>query len=137
MTDFKSELKSIKADDRQIFHFLCDLNNFERLMPEQVIHWQSTRDTCSFTIKGMADLAMKIEKREEFQLVTYVSEGKSPFSFQLSFFISKQEAGGSTVSSVLQADLNPMIKMMASRPLQNFVNLLVDKLIELMNETAK
>jgi len=134
MTDFKSELKNIKADDRQIFNFLCDFNNFEKLMPEQVIHWKSTQDSCSFTIKGMADLAMKIDKREEFQLVSYVSEGKSPFSFQLNFFISKQDAGSSTVSSVLQANLNPMIKMMASRPLQNFVNLLVDKLKELMDD---
>jgi len=134
MTDFKSELKNIKAGDKQIFNFLCDFNNFEKLMPEQVIHWQSTKDSCSFTIKGMADLAMKIDKKEEFRLVSYVSEGKSPFSFQLNFFISKQDEGASTVSSVLQAKLNPMIKMMASRPLQNFVNLLVDKLKELMED---
>ena len=28
-------------------------------MPEQVIDWKSTEDSCSFTIKGMTDLTMR------------------------------------------------------------------------------
>ena len=132
MTEFKSEQISIQRKDSDIFNFLSDFSNFEKLMPEQVINWQSTKESCSFTIKGMADLALRIDKKEEFQLISYVSEGKSPFSFNLKFLILSQDEGSTSVSSILQAKLNPMIKMMASRPLQNFVNLLVEKLKELM-----
>jgi len=128
MTEFKSEITSINSSDRVIYNFLNDFNNFEKLMPEQVINWQSTKENCSFTIKGMADLAMRMSKSDEFSFISYSSEGKSPFHFNLSFHIEKLDENKSDVYSLFSADLNPMIKMMASRPLKNFVNLLVEKL---------
>lgn len=132
MTEFKSKPLNIAAGSDKIFQYLSDFNNFEYLMPEQVIHWQSTNDNCSFTIKGMADLAMRHEKKIPNQFISIVSEGKSPFPFQLSFDISNQDETNSIVGSKLEAKLNPMLKMMASRPLQNLVNLLVEKLKEIM-----
>ncbi len=132
MTDFRSEPAGIQTSPENIYHFLGDFNNFEKLMPDQVINWQSTTDTCSFTIKGMADLAMKIDSKVEYSSVRYASAGNSPFPFSLGFAIESGDAGSSRVTATLSAKLNPMLKMMASRPLQNFVNLLVDKLREVM-----
>lgn len=132
MAEFKSTELQIKATDEKIFTFLSDFNNFEKLMPDQVVNWSSTKDNCSFTIQGMADLAMKIDKKEEHHFINYISEGKSPFPFTLEFGINRQEENLCLVHSRLEAKLNPMLKMMASRPLQNLVNLLVEKLKELM-----
>lgn len=132
MSEFSSEKLVIAAPTEKIFSYLIDFNNFENLMPEQVINWQSTAESCSFTIKGMADLAMRIEKKEPYELISYSSEGKTPFSFQLSFQISAQDDQNSIVDTTLKANLNPMLKMMASRPLQNLVNLLVEKLKHVM-----
>jgi carbon monoxide dehydrogenase subunit G len=101
-------------------------------MPEQVINWQSDEESCSFTIKGMADLAMKMDQRTEPGFVSYASAGSSPFPFNLDFHIGQRSEGGTEVKATLNAKLNPMLKMMASRPLQNFVNLLVEKLKEVM-----
>ncbi len=134
MTEFKSETKTINTSDSAVFSFLADFNNFEKLMPEQVTNWQSTTDQCSFTIQGMADLAMRIDKKDDPQFISYASEGKSPFSFNLNFSMKALNENQCTVEAAFIADLNPMIKMMASRPLQNFVNLLVDKLKQLMEE---
>lgn len=131
MTSFHSDKKSIRSSDVRIFDFLSDFNNFGKLMPEQVVNWQSTRDNCSFTIKGMADLALRMEKKEEFSLVVYASEGKSPLPLQMSFQISRVDEEQCEVVCSLEAKLNPMVKMMASRPLQNLVNLLVEKLKEI------
>jgi len=134
MTEFKSETRSIQQNDLVVYNFLEDFNNFEKLMPEQVINWQSTKDNCSFTIKGMADLAMRIDHKEEPGLIKYASEGKSPFDFDLRFTMTASQEDICQVEAVFAAELNPMIKMVASRPLQNFVNLLVDKLKELMEK---
>src|SRR5210317_1141040 len=120
MTEFKSDPVSILAEDKKVFTFLEDFNNFEKLMPEQVVNWKSDMEHCSFTIKGMADLAMRIDQKEAYNLLSYASEGKSPFSFQLKFRISDEGNGKSGIVAVLEAKLNPMLKMMASRPLQNF-----------------
>jgi carbon monoxide dehydrogenase subunit G len=131
MTEIKSEHINIQNSAQNIFHFLSDFNNFEKLMPEQVVNWQSTKESCSFTIKGMASLEMRQQSVVEFSEINLVSEGKSPFPFTLSCFLNEQ--GNSTdAQMILNADLNPMLKMMAKKPLQNFVNLLVGKLKEMM-----
>lgn len=127
MTEFKSNPAAIRKTASDIYIFLNDFNNFEKLMPEQVTNWQSSITNCSFTIKGMADLAMKMGNCNEFDLVTYLSISPSPFDFSLYFTISEKE-DYTEVHCTLDASLNPMLKMMASRPLQNFVNLLAEKL---------
>ncbi len=100
-------------------------------MPEQVTNWKSTNESCSFTIQGMADLAMKMGERTEFSKVIYVSDGNKPFAFDLNTDINAN-GDNSETQIILNADLNPMLKMMASRPLQNFVNMLVNKLKEVI-----
>ena len=130
MAEFKSNSLRIEAPDGKIFEFLRDFNNFGQLMPEQVENWQSTTNTCSFTVKGMADLAMRIGEHTPSSFIAYDSEGKSPFPFQLTFHINRMDDSSSEVHSRLEAKLNPMLKMMAARPLQNLVNLLVEKLKE-------
>ena len=135
MSEFKSNPVLIGSTDSEIFNFLASFDNFEKLMPEQVINWQSTPDHCSFTIKGMADLAMKMDRKEANNYISYASDGNSPFPFQLSFDLSADNESQCRVQATLDAKLNPMLKMMASRPLQNFVNLLVEKLKEVMERT--
>ena len=63
MATFKSDKITIQKSQEDIYAFLSDFNNFEKLMPEQVTNWQSTDESCSFTIQGMADLKMKMERK--------------------------------------------------------------------------
>jgi carbon monoxide dehydrogenase subunit G len=127
MTEFKSNPVLINTPEEHIYNFLIDFNNFEKLMPEQIVQWKSTIGSCSFTIQGMADLALVMGEKREYSLVTYNSAEPSPFDFYLQFTIEKENTG-SAVSCILKARLSPMIKMMASRPLQNFVTILAEKL---------
>ena len=131
MTEINSNKVLINNSDRNIFNFLSDFNNFEKLMPEQVINWQSTTDTCSFTIKGMAELGMKISECVEFSKIQYDANGKVPFNFSMSwhlYYLNNQ----TEAQLKFNADLNPMLKLMATKPLQNFLNMLVVKLKEIM-----
>lgn len=132
MTEIESEKVSIKSSQESIYSFLLDFNNFGKLMPEQVINWQSTQETCSFSIKGMADLALKMDQKTDFSFISYISDGEKPFAFSLNSHIQNQDDTSSEVQIVLNAELSPMLKMMAQRPLQNFVNLLVQKLKDIL-----
>jgi len=134
MTEIKSEKVSINNSDKNIYTFLSDFNNFGKLMPEQVINWQSTKDKCSFTIKGMAELAMRLSELKEFSFISYASEDNKPFAFTLNSHIENINNQNAGVELVFIADLNPMLKMMAARPLKNFVNLLVNRLKEIMEK---
>ena len=53
MTRIEGEKVLINKPQSEVFSFLSNFNNFQKLMPEQVINWKSTENECSFTIKGI------------------------------------------------------------------------------------
>ena len=63
MVNIKSDKKEIHSPAGIVFSFLSDFNNFQDLMPEQIVNWKSENDSCSFTIKGMSDINMKIKEK--------------------------------------------------------------------------
>lgn len=124
MTKIESEKQTINSPIETVFNFLSNFNNFEKLMPEQIINWKSTEDTCSFTIKGMTDLSMKIIKRIEFSEIVMVSDGKAPFNYELIALLEKKDENSCISQLVFNAELNAILSMMVSKPLENFVNIL-------------
>ena len=111
-----------------VYAFLADCNNHEQLMPENVYNWVSTRDDASFTIQNMAKLALKIDRRVANQEVVFVPAEKAPFDVLLRWEVSPQTDHQTVARLVVEADLNMMMKMVASGPLQKLVNHQVDQL---------
>lgn len=130
MTTFDSEQVNITRNDQLIFNFLSDFNNFQKLMPPQVSEWRSDSDHCSFNIQNMATLGMTYELKQPFSHIIIISEGKSPFRFNLHCYLDPVSANSTNVNLQLNAELNMMLKMMASKPLANFINILASKLKE-------
>ncbi len=130
MTTFESESVEVGAGCEEVYSFLSDFRNFKELMPPQIINWKADEESCSFTIQGMADLSMRIASKSPGNNIHIVSEGKNPVDYTLDCFFKKASSGNCRVSIVFDADLNPFMKMMAGKPLQNFVNMLGEKLLE-------
>ncbi|MDR4988476.1 MAG: hypothetical protein RG741_06540 [Bacteroidales bacterium] len=130
MTTFENSDIALNTDCKTVFDFLGDFRNFESLLPSQVSNWQSDELSCSFTIQGLADLAMRIVSKFPHSNIHIVSEGKSPVEFSLDYFFRTTGENACTVTIVFKVALNPFQKMVASNALQNFVNLLGEKLQE-------
>ncbi len=130
MVKIKTDKVLINKPNEEIFSFLSNFNNFKKLMPEQVTNWNSTEDTCSFTVKGMADIGMRIKEANKFSFIHISSEGKVPFDFDMICHIEPAENNQSQVQLELKANMNPMLAMMAKRPLQNLIDIMVSKLKE-------
>lgn len=128
MTEFISNRVEINAPADKVYTFLSDFTNFEHLMPEQIKNWQADADSCSFTIEGMATLNMRIASKNPPKNIHIVADGKNPIDYTLDIFLFEVNEAKSKVEIVFNADLNPFIKAMASRPLQNFVDMLAQKL---------
>lgn len=114
----------------EVYAFLADLNNHEQLMPENIYDWTSTMDEASFTIKNMAKLALKISQRLENKEIVCVPSGEAPFEIKLFWRLEDLEGQAVKATFVIEAELNMMMKMMASGPLQK----LVDYQVKLLNE---
>ncbi len=128
MTRIESDKTIVNKSREEIFNFLSNFNNFQKLMPEQVTNWESTEDSCIFTIAGMATLGMKIVEKKPFDFIKVTKDGKAPFDFNLECLLKENAPSGTEVQLAFDADLNPMLKMMAVKPLTNFLNLIVGKL---------
>lgn len=127
MTTLQSDKVPVAGSAEHVYGFLSDFNHFKDLMPDQVTNWQSTESECSFTIAGMASLGMKLSEKVPHSLIRASRHGSAPFDFTLSCKIEEKESG-CEVQLVFDADMNPMLKMMAERPLTNFLNILVNRL---------
>ena len=130
MTKIESNKKNINKRIEFVYSFLEDINNLEKIMPDRVVDWQSTSESCYFTIKGTASLGMKIEEKKPSTFIKLINDGKVPFTFNFLMELAELDNENTSVQFIFNADLNPMLKMMAVSPLKNFLNILLENLSE-------
>jgi|AntAceMinimDraft_16_1070373.scaffolds.fasta_scaffold28131_2 hypothetical protein len=128
MTEVKSKKIIINSSCEDLFIFISNLNNFKKLMPEQIVNWKSTNNTCSFTIKEMADIGMRIFETTPYSEIIIIPDGKVPFDFNIICYIKKNKNDNCSFQLILNAELNSMFEIIAKKPLANFVNILVQNL---------
>ena len=121
MTVFESK-STVARPIGEVYTFLADLNNHQQLMPENIYNWSSSTDEARFTIQNMAKLALKISERKENESILIIPAEEAPFSVDLKWTLS--DDGNSTTNATLTitADLNMMMKMLASGPLQKLTD---------------
>jgi hypothetical protein len=101
-------------------------------MPEQVVNWQATSDQCSFEVQGLASLGMRITDRNPYESIIMTGEGNIPFGFTLTCSLAMKNETETLTRLVIDSDMNSFMMMMAEKPLENFVNILVSRLKEVM-----
>lgn len=128
MLTIESKTVRVNHTPQEVFNFLSDLNNLEKLMPEgKIEHWKSTNDSCRFGIKNLATIGMKHKELDTPNTITLKSDGKNPFDFTLTIYIKDQT---DRVDSyfVFEGDVNMFMKAMVTNPLKQFFNTLADNL---------
>jgi hypothetical protein len=127
MTVLESRPVESARSPEELFAFLSDISNYRSLMPPQVEGWQAEGDRCRFEIKGMARLGMRIAGRTPVSEVRLESTEPSPFPFAMACRVKPAGERGSSLVIGLEADLNPMLRMLASEPLTRFLNHLAER----------
>jgi carbon monoxide dehydrogenase subunit G len=120
MTTFESKT-TINKPVNTVYSFLSDFNNHRQLMPDAIQNWNSTFNEASFDIPNMTKLALKIGERVENKLIKIIPAAKPPFDVTLSWNLLAQ-GDNTTITFSIVADLNMMMKMMASGPLQKLAD---------------
>lgn len=97
-------------------------------MPENIYNWSSSRDEASFTIQNMAKLVLHIVERVENEQIVFAPKEKAPFEVRLYWTVTPHNDNHTLASFVVEAELNMMMKMLATKPLQKLVDHQVQKL---------
>ena len=132
MKTFKSATV-INKPANVIYNFLSDMNNHEQLMPkDDISEWKSTVDEASFTIRNMIKLSLKIDERMPVSELKIVPAEKPPFDMELKWILTPSN-NGTEVLYTITADLNMMMNMVASGPLQKLADDETANLFSLLN----
>lgn len=128
MTVIETNKETSPNSTEALFNFLTDMNNFEKLMPEDKIEkWSSEANQCEFTIKGMARIGLKIKETNAPNLILIESFGKVPFPFNLEIKLDEIGENQTQVFMIFKGEINAFMKLMVEKPLKNFFNMLVGK----------
>jgi carbon monoxide dehydrogenase subunit G len=132
MTKFESKVGQINANSENIYNFLSDFTHFENFIPkDKVKDWSCNSDSCSFTVDMAGKVILKMVEKQPFSLVKI--GGDAAMSKDFNFWIQLKEVApnDTRIKLTLGINVNPVMKMMVSKPLQNFVDTLVDQLEKL------
>lgn len=129
MTKFESEIKTIPSNIGKIYETLSDLNNLERIagnLPQDKIKdLVYDTDSCSFSVQPIGSLSFRIVEREPNKTIKFGTE-KSPVPCFFWIQLLPNNDNESRMKLTVKADLNPFIKGMVSKPLQEGLNKLAD-----------
>jgi carbon monoxide dehydrogenase subunit G len=140
MSKYTSKTGKINKSDQLIYTFLTDFNNLESVIPaDKVKDFKATEDTCKFSIDGVGQAGLKIIEKEPHKLIKISSDGKSPFSFFFWIQLKPLEESENTTALrlTIDANLNPMMKMMVGKHLQKGIDAMVDQIVIFFNNKVK
>ena len=125
----ESKIGKIETPDEKIYNFLTNFDNFKQLVPsDKIKDWQSAEDTCTFTVDPIGKTGIKIVEKDPFKLIKLSGIDNKPFDFKLWLQLKKLDENSTAIKITIDVDLNPMLQTMAKKPLQNFIDTLVDQL---------
>lgn len=128
----ESNINKTQSTLKSLFEFLIDFKNFNSILPsDKVENFEFTDTQCSFNIKGITPMTIKLTEKIPYSFIFFSSEGLAKFNFSLKVYFTGNENEVGECKIDLLGDLNPIIKSMAEKPLLNLVNTMSLKLSEL------
>jgi carbon monoxide dehydrogenase subunit G len=128
MSKIESRIGIIRQPAEKIYAYISNFDHFISLIPaDKVRDFESSGDSCRFTVDGIGSAGLKIVEKEPFNLVKISSDEQTAFDFLLWIQIKEAAPGDSRIRITTEVNLNPVMTAMARKPLQNFVDTLVDQ----------
>tara|TARA_B100000795_G_scaffold219197_1_gene173440 strand:- start:173 stop:565 length:393 start_codon:yes stop_codon:yes gene_type:complete len=123
-----SKKVTVQKSAEELCDFLCDVKNFEKLMPDNISKFEIIRDNAFvFALKGMPEIALELKEVIAPNKVTLVAiSDKLPFT--LIGNIEAINEISSDVSLQFEGDFNPMMAMMIKGPIKKFIETLSSNL---------
>lgn len=131
MTIFESKAE-INKPVNDVYAFLSDMNNHEKLMPENISNWSSSIDHARFSIQNMGNLSLLISNRIQNSSIIIIPAEQAPFGIELRWVLQPLTENTTEAVLTVSAELNMMMKMLASGPLQKLTNHQISRLQQIM-----
>ena len=131
---FESSVKQVPYPQQAVYNSLSDLNNLEKVrdrVPEdKVKDFSFDQDTVTLNVAPVGELKLRICDREEPKCVKFETV-QSPVPFNIWIQVLPVDEQNSKMKVTVKAELNPFIKSMVEKPLQEGVEKIADALAQI------
>lgn len=131
MSKFESSVKQIPYAQQSVYEKLSDLSNIEkvkdRLPDGKAQDLEFTSDSISVSVPPVGKITLRIVEREEPKTIKFET-AESPMPFNLWIQLLPTTDTSSKMKLTIKADINPFIKGMISKPLQEGLEKMADLL---------
>ena len=128
---FESSIKQIPYPQQAVYDNISDLRNLEkvkdRIPEDKVSDFTFDEDTVGINIQPVGELKLRIIEREEPKCVKFETV-QSPVPFNVWIQVLPVDEQNSKMKVTVKAELNPFIKSMVEKPLQEAVEKIADAL---------
>lgn len=126
---FESSVREIKSPQQKVYDALSNLQNLEKIrdrLPEDKIQdFTFDNDSVSVNVPPVGSIALQIIEREEPKTIKFESVN-SPIAFNLWIQLLPLTEETCKMKLTIKAELNPFIKVMVAKPLQEGLEKMAD-----------
>lgn len=136
-TKFESSVKLVPYPQQAVYNNISDLRNLEKVrdrIPEDKVNdFSFDQDTVSLNVAPVGELKLRICDREEPKCVKFETT-QSPVPFNVWIQVLPVDEANAKMKVTVKAELNPFIKGMVEKPLQQAVEKIADALAQVKYE---
>jgi ribosome-associated toxin RatA of RatAB toxin-antitoxin module len=129
--NLESPRVTVEKSAQELFDLLCDVKNFEKLMPDNIAKFEITgEESFIFGLKGMPEIKLKMkDKTAPSKVVLGAASDKIPFTLIAN--IDTVSENSSAVKLDFEGEFNAMMAMMVKGPISKFIETLVNNMTKL------
>ena len=131
MSQFESSVKQIPFSQERVYAKLSDLSNLEsmkdRIPQDKVKDISFDSDTLTFSVDPVGKITLQVIEREPFKCIKFETT-QSPLPFNLWIQLVPDSEQGCKKKLTIRVDINPFMKAMVQKPLQEGIEKMADML---------
>ncbi len=131
MSQFESSVKQIPFSQERVYAKLSDLSNLEsvkdRIPQDKVKDISFDSDTLTFSVDPVGKITLQVIEREPLKCIKFETT-QSPLPFNLWIQLVPDSEQGCKMKLTIRVDINPFMKAMVQKPLQEGIEKMADML---------
>ena len=124
----ETQKNKIDKSAKEVYEFLTDLKNFEKLMPDNIDKFEViNEDRFLFALKGMPQIVLQRKDQHPYdKIVLGAASDKLPFTLTADIIALEEDT--CEVLLNFNGEFNAMMAMMIKTPITNFMGTLIENL---------
>lgn len=126
--NFQSRKIKLNKSQQLTFEHLKEMSNYESLMPENsTFEVHESGQGFAVQLKGLPKVGLRLKEVQEPKSITFNSPSEN-FNYEMQVNINETGENHSEVFIDFNGKFNPMIEMMAKKPLTKLIETIADNL---------